>query len=278
MNEPLGMKDVIMGRIVASAFPEGITPDAVASGAWGNGMRRAIKSLNGKTDSHGTGALSKILGQSTVDDLMNLSRLGERISDSALKSKTGLAPAAFAAGAGFRLVTEPLRFMGEAAAIFTMGRVMRQKWFLNSLLKPRYAAGVMKMQGGRRLYQKAVRAGADLDYQSPLAMELRERVAQEARLITAAQFQPSADTRETISEEIIQPGMEFLKETSEEIGPAVQGLPAQVRSGLGIPTAQAAPPQALAQVAQAQETPQQRAARVMAEIEQAKLTGAPVTA
>ena len=38
--------------------------------------------------------------------------------------------------------------------------------------------------------------------------------------------------------------------------------------------------QALAQVAQAQaqETPQQRAARIMAEIEQAKLTGAPVIA
>ena len=94
--------------------------------------------------------------------------------------------------------------------------------------------------------------------------------------MTLSQFQPSADTRETISEEIIQPGMEFLKETSEEIGPAIQGLPAQVRSGLGIPTAQAAPPQALAEVAQAQETPEQRAIRVLTAREEAKLTGDPM--
>ena len=222
MEDPLGMKDVIMGRIVASAFPEGITPDAVASGAWGNGMRKAIRSLNGKTDSHGTGALSKILGQSTVDDLINLSRLGERISDSALKSKTGLAPAAFAAGAGFRLVTAPISFLGEAAAIFTMGRVMRQKWFLNSLLKPRYAAGVMKGTGGRRLYQKAVRAGADLDYQNPLAMEIQERVAQEARLITAAQIGVPDELRETVTEEIIEPGRELMGQAVQNIQPAIQ--------------------------------------------------------
>ena len=189
-----------------------------------------------------------------------------------------MAPAAFAAGAGFRLVTEPLHFMGEALAIFTMGRVLRQKWLLNSLLKPRYQAGVMGLKGGRRLYQQGLRAGADVDQASPLMMEIRERVAQEARLMTLSQLQPSADTRETISEEIIQPGMEFLKETSEEIGPAVQGLPAQVRSGLGIPPAQAAPPQALAQVAQAQaqETPEQRAIRVLAAREEAKLTGDPM--
>ena len=273
-----GFKDAVMARIVSTSFPEGITPDAIASGSWGNAMRRTIQNLNGKTDSHGTGSLSKILGQDTVDSLIQFSKLGERISDSSLRSKTGLAPAAFAAGAGFRLVTEPLHFMGEALAIFTMGRVLRQKWLLNSLLKPRYQAGVMGLKGGRRLYQQGLRAGADVDQASPLMMEIRERVAQEARLMTLSQLQPSADTRETISEEIIQPGMEFLKETSEEIGPAVQGLPAQVRSGLGIPPAQAAPPQALAQVAQAQaqETPEQRAIRVLAAREEAKLTGDPM--
>jgi len=265
-----GFKDAVMARIVAASFPEGITPDAVASGSWGNAMRRTIQDLNGKTDSHGTGSLSKILGQDTVDNLVQFSKLGERISDSSLRSKTGLAPAAFAAGAGFRLVTAPISFMGEALAIFTMGRVMRQKWFLNSLLKPRYQAGVMGLKGGRRLYQQGLRAGADVDRVSPLMMEIRERVAQEARLMTLSQLKPSADTRETISEEIIQPGMEFLKETSKEIGPAVQGLPAQVRSGLGIPTAQA------------QETSQQQSNLSASELyrnrELAKLAGVPPVA
>jgi len=281
-----GFKDAVMARIVAASFPEGITPDAVASGSWGNAMRRTIQDLNGKTDSHGTGSLSKILGQDTVDNLVQFSKLGERISDSSLRSKTGLAPAAFAAGAGFRFFTEPIRLLEEALAIFTMGRVLRQKWFLNSLLKPRYQAGVMGLKGGRRLYQQGLRAGADVDRVSPLMMEIRERVAQEARLMTLSQLKPSADTRETISEEIIQPGMEFLKETSKEIGPAVQGLPAQVRSGLGIPTAQAAPPQALAQVAQAQaqaqETPQQQsnlsASELYRNLELAKLAGVPPVA
>jgi hypothetical protein len=136
--------------------------------------------------------------------------------------------------------------MGEALAIFTMGRVLRQEWLLNSLLKPYYQAGVMGFKGGRRLYQQGLRAGADVDRVSPLMMEIRERVAQEARLMTAAQLRPSADTRETISEDIIQPGMEFLKETSEEtIQPGMKFL---------------------------KETSEE----IMAEIEQAKLTGAPV--
>jgi hypothetical protein len=281
LNLPGNLKDAVMARIVSASFPEGITADAVASGSWGNAMRKTIQDLNGKTDSHGTGSLSKILGQDTVDGLVQVSKLGERISDSSLRSKTGLAPAAFAAGAGFKFFTEPIHLLGEALAIFTMGRVLRQKWMLNSLLKPRYQAGLMGFKGGRRLYQQGLRSGADVDRVSPLMMEIRERVAQEARLMTAAQLEPSADTRETISEEIFQPGMEFLKETSEEIGPAIQGLPAQIKGALGIPGAQAASPQALAQVAQAQaqaqETPEQRALRVLAAREEVKLTGGPMT-
>ena len=217
LDGPGGVKDMVMARLMEAAFPQGVLPDVVASGAWGAPMRRQISNLNRN------GALSKVLGdgdstkgQVIVNDLIKASKIGERISDQALKGKQGLASAAFAAGAGMRLITNPLAFMGEAVGIFAMGRVMRQKWFLNSLLKPRYDAGLLGLgivgpKGGRRLLQEARRAGADLEGVSPLGLELRERVAQEARAVAASlqEQQIDSDTRsrmgEAIRENVFQP-------------------------------------------------------------------------
>lgn len=214
LGGPLNVKDMVMSRIMSAAFPDGINPQVVASGSWGGAMRRSISDLNKN------GALATVLGdgrrkagQAMVDDMIRFSKLGERISDQALKSQQGLAAAAFAAGAGFRLVTEPVSFLGEAAAIFTMGRVMRQKWFLKTLLSPNYSAGFWGVKGGRRLYQQATRQGLKLKGPgtrvNPLALELRERVAQEARLITSALNEPSSEgrqrARELVSENITQP-------------------------------------------------------------------------
>ena len=217
LDGPGGVKDMVMARLMEAAFPQGVLPDVVASGAWGAPMRRQISNLNRN------GALSKVLGdgdstkgQVIVNDLIKASKIGERISDQALKGKQGLASAAFAAGAGMRLITNPLAFMGEAVGIFAMGRVMRQKWFLNSLLKPRYDAGLLGLgivgpKGGRRLLQEARRAGADLEGVSPIGLELRERVAQEARAVAASlqEQQIDSDTRlrmgEAIQENVLQP-------------------------------------------------------------------------
>ena len=226
LDLPAGVKDMVMGRIMEAAFPQGVLPDVVASGAWGAPMRRQLTNLNRN------GALAKVLGdgdsatgQLVVNDLIKASKIGERISDQALKGKQGLASAAFAAGAGMRLLTNPLAFAGEAVGIFAMGRIMRQKWFLNSLLKPRYSAGVGLNPfavGGRRLLQQGRRAGADLEGVSPLGLELRERVAQELRLVAAAlgEGQVGSDTREDVSE--------FVRETiTEPVRSAVQqGVPA----------------------------------------------------
>jgi hypothetical protein len=217
LDGPGGVKDMVMARLMEAAFPQGVLPDVVASGAWGAPMRRQISNLNRN------GALSKVLGdgdstkgQVIVNDLIKASKIGERISDQALKGKQGLASAAFAAGAGMRLITDPLSFMGEAVGIFAMGRIMRQEWFLNSLLKPRYDAGLLGLgivgpKGGRRLLQEARRAGADLEGVSPLGLELRERVAQEARAVAASlqEQQIDSDTRlrmgEAIRENVLQP-------------------------------------------------------------------------
>jgi len=231
LDAPAGVKDMVMGRIMEKAFPDGVSPDRVASGAWGAPMRRQLVALNRN------GALAKVLGdgnpvkgQAIVDDLFKASKIGERISDLALKGKQGLASAAFAAGAGMRLITNPLAFIGEAAGIFAMGRVMRQKWFLNSLLQPRYSAGIIRLKGGRRLLQQGRRAGVDLEGVSPLGLELRERVAQEARAVVAAlqAQQADADTREAagafVEENIAQP----IRQIRQPTAPAVQGIPQQI--------------------------------------------------
>ena len=98
-----------------------------------------------------------------------------------------------------------------------MGRIMRQKWFLNSLLQPRYSAGLGLNPfsvGGRRLLQQGQRVGADLDNVSPLGLELRERIAQEARAMAASlqETQVGPDTREAatqfVQENVVQPVMQ----------------------------------------------------------------------
>ena len=232
LDGPAGVKDMVMGRIMEAAFPQGILPDVISSGAWGAPMRRAITNLNRN------GALAKVLGdgdsvagQRVVQDLIKASKIGERISDAALKGKQGLASAAFAAGAGMRLITNPLAFAGEAVGIFTMGRIMRHQWFLNSLLKPRYSAGLVSGTGGRRLLQQGRRAGADLQDVSPLGLELRERVAQEARAVamSLAEQGIGPERREEIVE-MISSGKEAIRPVLDQVTPMVGGVLEEIQT------------------------------------------------
>ena len=238
LGAPAGVKDMVMSRIMEKAFPEGVSLDRVSSGAWGAPMRQQLLSLNRN------GALAKVLGdgdpvagQLVVNDLFKASKIGERISDQALKGKQGLASAAFAAGAGMRLLTNPLAFAGEAVGIFAMGRVMRQKWFLNSLLKPSYSAGLglnifskASYTGGRRLLQQGRRAGADLDGVSPLGLELRERVAQETRAVAASleAQQVDEDTRKAAAEFVETNIRPAINQLSQRAAPVIQDIQQQM--------------------------------------------------
>jgi len=237
LKSPAGVKDMVMGRVMEAAFPEGILPDVVSSGAWGAPMRKAITNLNRN------GALAKVLGDGdsaagkrVVQDLIEASKIGERISDQSLKGKQGLASAAFAAGALMRLWTAPLSFVGEAVGIFTMGRIMRQQWFLNSLLKPRYSAGWgMKPWevGGRRLLQKGRRAGADLQGVSPLGLEFRERVAQEARMVAMSLQEQGIgpERREEISQDV-RSVREGIRSTLNQVAPVAREMVETVRTAV----------------------------------------------
>lgn len=203
-----GFKDSVMTRLIGPAFPEGITAEAVANGIWGPGMRRSIDKLNTN------GALSKILGQETLNDLIKVTKIGERISDAILKGKTGLAPASFAAGAGMRLIMDPLSFIREAVGVLVLGRVFRQKWFLDMLLSPDISA---------TLYRRGIRAGINLEGPRILGvgprlnatfLGAREQINQSARLLGAMQLKPTGDTREWVRE--------TAQAAKEYIRPAVQ--------------------------------------------------------
>ena len=134
LEAPGGLKDMAMQRIMLQAFPEGVTSEAVSSGAFSTGLVSAIKKMNSQ------GGLTKILGADKVKELRQVAANAERISNLALKGKTGLAPAAFAAGFGLRLVTAPAAALSEAAGILLMGRVLRNKTFLNWMTKPQIRA------------------------------------------------------------------------------------------------------------------------------------------
>ena len=130
-NSPGGLRDMTMQRIVKQGFPEGITDEAVASGKFAQHMERTILKMNEQ------GGLSKILGAETVRELRSAVKMSEKYaSDLSLKGKGGLASAAFAAGMGMRIITEPVSAMGEIAGIMFVGRMMRNRTFLKWMTKP----------------------------------------------------------------------------------------------------------------------------------------------
>tara|TARA_R110002074_G_scaffold46322_2_gene119290 strand:- start:5876 stop:9340 length:3465 start_codon:yes stop_codon:yes gene_type:complete len=144
LDEPFGLKDAMMSRIIREAFPKGITEEAVASGAWREGMAASIANLNQR------GSLSKVLGQDVVTDLVKLTKIP--VGDQALKGKGGLSAPTYVAGLGIALIANPAATIPSVAGIFVSSRVLRQKWFLNLLTKPNIRAGELR---------KGIRALAD---------------------------------------------------------------------------------------------------------------------
>jgi hypothetical protein len=144
LDEPFGLKDAMMSRIIREAFPKGITEEAVASGAWRDAMAASITNLNQR------GSLSKVLGQDVVRDLVKLTKIP--VGDQALKGKGGLAAPTYVAGLGVALIANPAATIPSVAGIFLSSRILRNKRFLNLLTRPNIRAGELK---------KGIRALAD---------------------------------------------------------------------------------------------------------------------
>lgn len=136
LNQPFGLRDATMSRIMREAFPDGVSESAVISGKWQAGMSAAIANLNQ------SGALNKILTRDTVQDLIKLTKLP--VGDQALKGKGGLASSAYAAVIGMRILAEPVSGLASVAGVYASGRILRSKMFLNMMTRPNIRASEYK--------------------------------------------------------------------------------------------------------------------------------------
>jgi len=283
-NLPGGLRDQAMRRIMLSAFPDGVTAEAVQSGSFGPAMLSTIKKMNEK------GSLTKLLGKDVVEGLLEVSKTATRVGDTSLKGKGGLAAAGYAAAFGVSLLANPVGTLVGAGGILLSARLMRNKQFLLWMTKPKIRARDAKIgieiiadelqaaarQEGKELSRvQATRQARNQMGDLPVsAMQIKEALAREAR--ASGLFIPAAGQADSEFREEISQGIDAISRSAPAqalrsgVGSFPQGLPAQVGGALGIPGAQVAQ-------AQAQETPEQRAIRVLSAREEVKLTGGPMT-
>ena len=243
LNQPFGLRDATMSRIIREAFPDGISESAVISGKWQAGMAGAIANLNQR------GALNKILTRDTVQDLIKLTKLP--VGDQALKGKGGLASSAYAAMIGMRILAEPVSGLASVAGVYTSGRILRSKMFLNMMTRPNIRASEYK-RGLRGLTDDILaKAKADgvtitrkqanneakkqLGDLSILRRRLTELVGAEMRIMASSKASGSleADNRramgnmvnQAIAQPIVQQASQAVQQATQQPAPPVQGPP-----------------------------------------------------
>lgn len=226
LDEPFGLKDAMMSRIIREAFPKGITEEAVASGAWRDAMAASITNLNQR------GSLSKVLGQDVVRDLVKLTKIP--VGDQALKGKGGLAAPTYVAGLGVALIANPAATIPSVAGIFLSSRILRNKTFLNLLTRPNIRAGELK-KGIRALaddlmakaradgvtltrQQATAEAKKQLGNLSVFRRQVNDVIGKELRLISSTYASGSLDpdTRREIGETVSQ-GVEAVRPVVQDI-------------------------------------------------------------
>jgi hypothetical protein len=265
-----GIRDAAMHRIMLDAFPDGITSEAIASGSFGQNMRKTVEKMNAN------GALAKILntpekpGQQVVNELLDVAKQADSVSQLPLKGKGGLAAPSFVAGLTIaRWGADPLAVMLPVIGTYAMGRVIRQPWFLNWITKPRFRAAeiqkgigiaaddLMRQNPTLSRSQAMAQARASLGDRNIAYETFKENVLSEARAVSAM---ATAKGMDETSEQI--------GETIEEMRPPPQVQAPQVQAPQVQP---AAPPQ-----------PQQQsdlsASEVYRNVELAKLAGVPAVA
>ena len=251
VDEPYGLRDAFMSRIIRESFPKGVTEEAIISGAWRDGMASSIQNLNQR------GSLNRVLGRDTVQDLIKLSKLP--VGDTALKGKAGLVSSAYAAGIGFAVITNPLIAIPSVAGIYLAGRILRNPTFLKLITRPNIRASELR-QGIKSLsddiMSKAKADGVDITRKQAIdsakkqlgnlnymRIRLEELVANEARIMGATKSSEATDA------ESRQGMVDFVSEIGDSVQPIVQDIQQQIPST-------------------------SRARQVLEEIEQKKLLGA----
>ena len=239
IDEPYGLKDAFMSRIIRESFPKGITEEAVISGAWRDGMAASIQSLNQR------GSLNRVLGKDTVQDLVKLSKLP--VGDAALKGKGGLASSTYAAGIGLAILTNPVAALPSVAGIYLSGRILRSKPFLRTLTRPSIRASELKA-GIKALSDDIMtKARADglnitnkqavdsakkrLGDQSYLRLRLQELASNEARIMgaTKASGSTKAESRQDMAD-LASEVSDVARPVVQQMQPAVQQIQQQLPS------------------------------------------------
>tara|TARA_R110002051_G_scaffold16423_2_gene49615 strand:- start:1232 stop:4651 length:3420 start_codon:yes stop_codon:yes gene_type:complete len=230
LQQPGGLRDAAMARIMRQAFPDGITEAAVVSGAWQDAMRGAITNMNQR------GSLGKILGQETVNDLLKITKVN--VSNAAIKGKGGIVSAAYAAGIAMRVLAEPVSGLLSVAGVYASGRILRSRRFLNLMTRPNikasdYKAGVKALTDD--IISKAKADGANISREqassmakeqlgglSSLRLRLKEIAAAEARLFS------STKASEATGPEQRQAVGQLLSGAARAAAPVIQDIQQQL--------------------------------------------------
>ena len=241
LNQPFGLRDATMFRIMKEAFPKGVTEDAVIRGDWQAGMMGAIANLNQR------GSLTKILGRDTVQDLVKLTKLP--VGDQALKGKGGLSSALYAATIGMRVLAEPVSGLASVAGIYTSGRVLRSKLFLQLMTRPNIRATELKRgikaltddilakakADGVTITRKKASAEArkQLGNLSVLRRRFTELANAEARLmgLTEASDVTGPEERRAVGQTISR-GIEAVAPVVQDIQQQLPAVAAQAQQGI----------------------------------------------
>lgn len=176
-----GIKDMVMQNLFEEPFeklrlPGGKAEEFLQSGQWGKNLKIALEKQNEN------GALTKILGESTVKGLNKLADDAVKISNEPLVGTSIAGPARkiAIATALFGSILNPaaaVAALGSLAPIYLSSRLLRQKFFLDYLTKPRLRA---------KEYEALKKAGVNITEEEFNLNRLLPIVNSELGIITAS--------------------------------------------------------------------------------------------
>jgi len=209
----VNLLDAIKDRVVAHLIPEKMSTDlagAVQNGTLGTEILANLAKMNKN------GSITNIMGKDFVDDLQKLGVTSRIISDSALKGKTGLAAAGYAAGFLTSVILSPVAALSGAASIYALARVLRSKRVMRYMTNPRLRAYEA---------ERAVRVGAGLPPKQIAAERSRENAFRAVRTIVAQFATYGVGQAEEAAADRLAPVIEqvrpVVEEAAQQIAPAV---------------------------------------------------------
>ena len=174
------------------------------------------------------------MGKDFVENMQKFGTSSQIISDSALKGKTGLAAAGYAAAFGTSLLLNPLATLGGAAMILGLSRTLRSKFIMNFLTNPRIRAYEA---------ERALKAGIDVGPRNLVLDKIIENAYRDMRVILTQLGAYSVEQAGEASSARLAPAVEEAKQQVKEAVP--QLTPGQPPAAVtpGQPPAAVAPGQ-----------------------------------